>query len=92
MFLSLLTYLEDCVNRLQKRVQSQPTVDRIALVQDVTRPLSRQKRMKPVLESDHPNGVSKSRLLLEEVDHLDDTVFRRRLCKVQLPVWVAEFP
>jgi len=47
--------------------------------------------MKPVLGSDHPNRVSKGRLLLEEVDHLYDTVFCRRLCKVQLPVWVAEF-
>ena len=55
------------------------------------RPLFRRKRMRRVLGSDHPNRVSKRRLLLEEVDHLDDTVFRCRLCKVQLPVWMAEF-
>ena len=35
------------------------TVGRIALVQDLMRPLFRQKRMKQVLESDHPSKISK---------------------------------
>jgi len=56
------------------------------------RPLSRQKHTKRVLESEHPNGVSKSRLLPEDANHLDDTVFRCRLCKVQLPIWMTKFP
>ena len=44
------------------------------------------------MESEYPDRVRKGRLLLEEADHLDDTVFRCRLCKVQLPVWMAKFP
>ena len=56
------------------------------------RPQFRQKRMKRVLESNHPCKVSKSRLLLELVNHLDDTVLRCCLCKVQFPVWMTEFP
>lgn len=69
-----------------------PTVGRIVLGRDGMRPLSRQKRMKQALGSDHPIRVSKSRLLLEGVDHLNDTMFRCRLRKIQFPVWVTEFP
>ena len=61
MSLSLFTYLEGCVNSRHKKERSfGRTVDRIALVRDLMRPLFRQKHTKQVLESDHPNRVSKS--------------------------------
>ena len=56
------------------------------------RPLSRQKRMKQVLESEHPKRVSKSRPVPGDVDHLNNTVLRRRLREVQLSVRMTKFP
>jgi hypothetical protein len=70
-----------------------PTTDRIALVPGAMRPLFRQKHMKQVSESVRPDGISEGELhRLEETNHLDNTVFRCRLCKVQLSVRMAEFP
>ena len=55
-------------------------------------PLFRRKHMKRVLGSEYSNRVRKGGSLLEKADHLDNTMFRCRLCKVQLPVWMAKFP
>lgn len=49
--------------------------------------------MKQVSESVLPDGISENTPASPEgVDHLDDTVFCRRLCKVQLSVRMTEFP
>ena len=91
--LSLLTYLKVVSIDYTQWCGLAPTIDRIALVQEVMRPLFRQKHMKQVSESDRPDGVSKCELhRSEETNHLDNTVFRCRLRKVQLSVWMAEFP
>ena len=83
MFLSLLTYLEGRVSGSRETCSFTPTVGRIALVQELRRPPTRQKRMRQVWESIHPDRVNESEMFNPEVlYHLDDTMFRRRLCKV----------
>ena len=57
------------------------------------RPLFRQKRMRRASGSVRTDRFSEiTPPSLEEVNHLDDTVFRRRPCKVQLSIRMAEFP